>query len=76
MESVEICNCGHEKYHHKEDDTGLPGYCRAYLYDDFEMKCTCQQFNPFMKLTDQDDIYNLTDVEETPYESDEEDVFE
>lgn len=74
MECVEICNCGHERYHHKEDDSGLPGYCREFLYDDFDMKCTCQQFNPLMALTDSVDIYNLTDDSFVP--TDENDQFE
>jgi len=74
-EEVELCNCGHEAYHHKLDHNGILGYCRDYLYGDFEMKCTCQQFNPLMTLTDSHDIYDLTDDGSfTP--TDESDYFE
>lgn len=73
-QSIAICSCGHEKHNHKPDKEGMLGYCKEYLYGDFEMKCTCQQFNPFMELTDADSIYDLTD--DSFVETDEDDGFE
>ena len=53
---VEICECGHTKDSHSVDHKGLVGYCKEYIYNNFEMKCRCQQYIPYMVLDKEEDM--------------------
>ena len=59
IDEVIICACGHERELHA--DRGK-GFCKEYVYNGFENKCTCQSFNAFMKLDRDEDIIECTDA--------------
>jgi len=61
---VELCVCGHCKDRHAMKGEGM---CREYLYGNFDMKCTCPCYAPFMTLSRDEDILNLTDELSQPY---------
>lgn len=56
----ELCLCGHSEDKHAEH----VGYCLEYPYGNFDNKCTCQCFSPFLTLSDADDIRDLTGPED------------
>lgn len=61
MAEVHVCICGHCNGSHSNNGEG---YCEEYLYGNFEMKCTCQCFSPYLTLTNERDIRDLTDAEQ------------
>ena len=61
MSNIVICSCGHEKAKHAHNGTE---YCLEYIYGDFEFKCSCRYYEPYMELTTDTEIRELTDSEE------------
>ncbi len=55
-ECIEICECGHRKTSHAVDKKGLEGYCKEYIYNNFDNKCRCQQYVPYMVLDQREDM--------------------
>ncbi len=64
----DLCLCGHSEDKHAE----RAGYCLEYPYGNFDNKCTCQCYSPYLTLSSDADILDLTDPEDPPQtESDE-----
>lgn len=58
----ELCICGHSKDNHAEH----VGFCLEYPYGNFDNKCTCPCYSPFLTLTYAGDISDLTGPEDPP----------
>lgn len=56
----DLCICGHSKDNHSEH----AGYCLEYPYGNFDNKCTCPCYSPFITLSNSNDIRDLTGPEE------------
>ena len=59
-EPKEICVCGHAKDNHAHNTD----YCLEYPYGNFDNKCTCPCYSPFLTLSNEDDIRDLTGPED------------